>query len=113
MVWDHGRWIGVGLFLAAVFLGSPAFAQTVDPQSLIAEGERLVWLRAWTKAEPLFSQAERAFAASGDRRNALYAAINALRGRLPRLAVLVVIRFGGQLICVVLFFVLSLRQRKD
>lgn len=87
MVWHHGHWIRVWLLLGAVFLCSPVFAQPIDPQSLIAEGERLVWLRAWTKAEPLFSQAERAFATSGDRRNALYAAINALRGQLPRLPV--------------------------
>jgi tetratricopeptide (TPR) repeat protein len=87
MVWDHVRWIRVGVVVATFFPGSPASAQTVDPQSLIAEGERLVWLRAWTKAEPLFSQAERVFTASGDRRNALYAAVNALRGQLPRLPV--------------------------
>lgn len=87
MVWDHVRWIRLGVLAGAVFLGSPAFAQTVDPQSLIAEGERLVWLRAWTKAESLFREAERAFAARGDKRNALYAAINALRGQLPRLPV--------------------------
>src|SRR5437762_43643 len=77
----------LGLALAAIFLCSPAFAQTADPQSLVGEAERLVWLRAWTKAEPLFSEAERAFAARGDTRNALYAEINALRGNLPRLPV--------------------------
>jgi hypothetical protein len=53
----------------------------------VAEAERLVWLKAWTKAEPLFTQAERAFAARGDKRNALYATINALRSQLPRLSV--------------------------
>jgi hypothetical protein len=37
-----------------------------------------------------------------------------VRADLPAVAAqVVVIRFGGQLICVVLFFVLSLRQRKD
>src|SRR5436190_20471999 len=77
----------LGLVLATVFVCSPAFAQSNDPQSLVAEGERLAWLRAWTKAEPLFSEAERAFAARGDKRNALYAAVNALRGQLPRLPV--------------------------
>lgn len=88
MVWDRSQLVRrVGFIVAAVLLYSPAFAQTADPQSLVAEGERLVWLRAWTKAEPLFSEAERGFAARGDKRNALYAAINALRGQLPRLPV--------------------------
>jgi tetratricopeptide (TPR) repeat protein len=88
MAWDRRRLVGwIGLVFACVFLSAPAFAQTVDPESLVAEGERLVWLRAWTKAEPLFNEAERTFAARGDKRNALYAAINALRGRLPRLPV--------------------------
>ena len=88
MVWARSRLLPrVGLVLAAVLLFSPAFAQTADPQQLLAEADRLAWLKAWTKAEPLFTKAGRVFAASGDRRNALYAEINALRGRLPRLPV--------------------------
>src|SRR5437660_10564687 len=88
MVGDSRRPVRrIGLVLAGVLLYSSAFAQTTDPQSLVAEGERLAWLRAWTKAEPLFSEAERVFAVRGDKRNALYAAINALRGQLPRLPV--------------------------
>lgn len=76
-----------GLVVAAVLLWSPAFAQSADPQQLLAEAERLAWLKAWTRAEPLFAEAGRAFASRGDQRNALYAEINALRGRLPRLPV--------------------------
>lgn len=88
MAWDGRRSIRwIGLVFAYVFLAPPASAQTVDPHALVAEGERMVWLRAWPKAEPLFRAAERIFAARGDRRNALYAAVNALRGELPRLPV--------------------------
>lgn len=80
MVWDRRQFFRrVGFVLTAVLVCSPAFAQTDDPQSLVAEGERLVWLRAWTKAEPLFREAEEAFAARGGKRNALYAEINAFR----------------------------------
>lgn len=88
MVWDHGRLVRrFSVVFAVAFLCTPAFAQTSDPHSLVSEAERLIWLRAWTKAEPLFIEAERAFTARGDKRNALYAAINALRGQLPRLPV--------------------------
>lgn len=88
MVWDPARLSGrVGLLLAVVLVSSATFAQSADPQQLLTEAERLAWLKAWTKAEPLFTEAHRAFAARGDERNALYAEINALRGRLPRLAV--------------------------
>ena len=44
-------------------------------------------MKAWTRAEPLYAAAEREFAARGDKRNALYAQISALRGQLPRLPV--------------------------
>jgi len=88
MVRVRGSFVGrIGLGVVAACLCSPAFAQTADPHAIVAEAERLVWLKAWTKAEPLFSEAEHAFAARGDSRNALYAAVNVLRGRLPRLPV--------------------------
>lgn len=76
----------VGVVLG-ILLGSTAFAQDPDAHKLLAEADRLSWLRAWTKAEPLYSEAERLFATHGDERNALYARINSLRGRLPRLPV--------------------------
>ncbi len=66
----------------------PAFAQdTPDPQKLIEQADGLGWLRAWTRAVPLYEEAERLFTARGDRRNALYAQISRLRGELPRLPV--------------------------
>jgi hypothetical protein len=54
---------------------------------LVQQADRLAWLKNWTRAEPLYGEAQRLFAARGDRRNALYAEINALRGQLPRLPV--------------------------
>ena len=63
-------------------------AQTqADPQALLREGDRLAWMKAWSKAGPVFEQARKEFATRGDRRNELYAAINLVRVDLPRLAV--------------------------
>jgi hypothetical protein len=77
-----------GLFLLAVALCYTASAQnTADPEKLLQEAERLAWLKAWTRAAPLYDEAHPLFTARGDRRNALYARINSLRGQLPRLAV--------------------------
>src|SRR5215213_774394 len=58
----------VGVVLALV-LCSPAFAQVTDPHKLLAEADRLAWLRVWTRAEPL------------------YAEVSRLRGQLPTLPV--------------------------
>src|SRR4029450_722949 len=76
----------VGVVLALV-LCSPAFAQVSDPHKLLAEADRLAWLRVWTRAEPLYAEAREAFVRSGDRRNALYAEVSRLRGQLPTLPV--------------------------
>jgi CHAT domain-containing protein len=66
----------------------PVVAQDqTDPHALLQEADRLAWMKAWTKAGPLFAEARRQFEARGDRRNALYAEINQLRVQLPRLAV--------------------------
>jgi CHAT domain-containing protein/tetratricopeptide (TPR) repeat protein len=78
--------MGIALLVSAV--AAPAFAQSdADPQKLLAEADRLAWLRVWTRAEPVYEQARVAFVARGDKRNALYAEVNRLRGRLPTLPV--------------------------
>ena len=74
------------------------FADDADPEKLLAEGERLAWLKNWTKAEPIFAQAERLFAERGDRRNELYARISKLRGQLPQMANVDVSRVLGDLL---------------
>ncbi len=58
-----------------------------DPSALLKEADRLAWLRAWTAAESHFQEAQKLFLARGDDRNALYAEVSALRGRLPRMSV--------------------------
>jgi tetratricopeptide (TPR) repeat protein len=74
----------------AVLRGDPhsvlAQAQT-DPMTLLQEADRLAWMKAWTKAAPVFTEAQHLFEARGDHRNALYAEINLVRTELPRLAV--------------------------
>ena len=77
----------VGTLLASFFSAPPALAQTADPQKLLDEADRLAWLRIWTRAEPLYAKAREAFVARGDKRNALYAEVNQLRGQLPTLPV--------------------------
>jgi hypothetical protein len=72
MTFDRFHVVGnVGVVLAFV-LCSPALAQVTDPHKLLAEADRLAWLRVWTRAEPLYAKAREAFIASGDERNALY-----------------------------------------
>jgi tetratricopeptide (TPR) repeat protein len=81
-----GQRIGLALIASAIAL--PVVAQTDDhPEKLLVEADRLAWLRAWTRAEPLYEQAHAAFVERGDKRNALYAQVNRLRGRLPTLPV--------------------------
>src|SRR3954469_18049211 len=84
-----GRFHVVGIMgtLLALLLCPPTVAQTSEPQKLLAEADRLAWLRVWTRAEPLYASAREAFMANGDERNALYAEVSRLRGQLPTLAV--------------------------
>ena len=79
--------VGIVGTLLALLQYSPTVAQVADSQKLLAEADRLAWLRVWTRAEPLYAKAREAFIAAGDERNALYAEVNRLRGQLPKLAV--------------------------
>lgn len=79
--------VGIVGTLLALLQYSPAVAQVADSEKLLAEADRLAWLRVWTRAEPLYAKAREAFIAAGDERNALYAEVNRLRGQLPKLAV--------------------------
>ncbi|MEP7309346.1 MAG: CHAT domain-containing protein [Acidobacteriota bacterium] len=58
----------------------------VDPDALIQQADALAWKNAWAKAEPLYAAAAHAYSARGDRRNALYAEVSALRGQSARLS---------------------------
>ena len=77
--------VGNVAVVVAVLLCARPVGQAADPQKLLAEAERLAWLKAWTRAAPLYGEAEKLFEARGDHRSALYAQINRLRGDLPRL----------------------------
>jgi hypothetical protein len=79
--------VGIVGTLLALLQYSPAVAQVVDPQKLLAEADRLAWLRVWNRAEPLYAKAREGFIDAGDERNALYAEVSRLRGQLPKLAV--------------------------
>src|ERR671918_2867548 len=87
MTCDRYHLVGIVGTLLAAFLCPPVVAQTSDPHKLIAEADRLAWLRVWTRAEPLYGKARDAFVRVGDKRNALYAEVNRLRGQLPTLPV--------------------------
>ena len=87
MTCDRFHLVGIVGTLLAALLCPPVVAQTSDPHKLIAEADRLAWLRVWTRAEPLYAKAREAFIARGDERNALYAEVSRLRGQLPTLSV--------------------------
>jgi len=74
--------LAIAVVIVASAIGN-AHAQTAT--DILAEADRLAWLKNWSRAEPLFSKAEEMFTAAGDERNALYARISAIRGRLPQL----------------------------
>src|SRR5580704_7715828 len=76
------------LVVAAATVCHPTSAQnTPDPGKLLQDADRLAWLKNWTRAEPLYADAERLFNERSDQRNALYASVNKLRAQLPRLSV--------------------------
>src|SRR5208282_6554507 len=52
---------------------------STDPQTLLAEANRLYWLNNGPKAAPLFARAEKLFAEKADSRNELYAKVGRLR----------------------------------
>jgi hypothetical protein len=69
--------LAISLVLFAAAIGN---AQAQTGADLLAEADRLAWLKNWSRAEPLFSKADEMFTAAGDERNALYARISAIRG---------------------------------
>ena len=73
--------------VAWILVASPAFAQPRDPGKLLEEADRLAWMKSWSRAEPLFADAEKLFAAQGDTLNTLHAQVGHLRSQLTRLPV--------------------------
>lgn len=75
------------LRIAVPILSFSCWGQASPPSSALAEADRLAELRAWTRAEPFFVQAEKEFEQAGDARNALYSKLGRIRGELPRRSV--------------------------
>ena len=73
----------LAIYAGAFVLGHSAFGQQDEAERLIAEGDKLSWLKNWQAAEPLFEKAEVLFRERGDKRNELYAQISRMRGQLP------------------------------
>ena len=78
MTCDRFHVVGiVGRLLAALCVPSRRSHKTSDPHKLLAEADRLAWLRVWTRAEPLYAKAREAFIAQRRR------AERSLRGSEP------------------------------
>src|SRR5260370_40272546 len=73
----------LAVYAGAFVLGHSAFGQQGEAGRLIAEADRLAWLKNWQAAEPLFEKAEVLFRERGDKRNELYARISRMRGQMP------------------------------
>lgn len=71
--------------VACLLLAVPSLAQPADPDKLLAEADRLAWMKLWARAEPLFVDAQRLFEARGEQAKALHAKVGSLRAQLPRL----------------------------
>jgi len=52
-----------------------------NPELLLAEANRLMWLFNWPKAEPLYIRAEQLFKEKGDTRNEIYARVGRIRAQ--------------------------------
>src|SRR5271170_4247914 len=73
----------LAVYAVALVLGHSASGQQGEAERLIAEGDKLAWLKNWQAAEPFFEKAEVLFRERGDKRNELYARISRMRGQLP------------------------------
>ena len=56
-------------------------AASSNPETLLAEANRLAWLFNWPKAEPLYIRAEQLFKEKGDARNEVYAGVGRIRAQ--------------------------------
>jgi len=79
----HGCIRVLAVCTAFILPGIDVAAQQDEGKRLLAEGDRLAWLKNWQAAEPFFAKAEAIFAERGDKRNELYARISRMRGQLP------------------------------
>ena len=67
-----------------------------NPEILLAEANRLVWLFNWPKAEPLYVRAEELFRERGDTRNEIYARVGRIRAQSETMSWVAVSEMLGQ-----------------
>jgi len=65
---------------------SPAQISSANPETLLAEANRLSWVFNWPKAEPFYARAEEMFKSKQDSRNEIYARIGRIRARSETLS---------------------------
>src|ERR1700692_4615314 len=73
----------LAFYAGMLLIGHSAFGQDGEAEGLLADGDKLAWLKNWQAAEPFFEKAEILFRERGDKRNELYARISRMRGQLP------------------------------
>ena len=73
----------LAVYAGMLLIGHSAFGQDGEAERLLADGDKLAWLKNWQAAEPFFEKAEILFRERGDKRNELYARISRMRGQLP------------------------------
>ena len=56
----------LAVYTVAFVLGHSAFGQSDDAERLLADGDRLAWLKNWQAAEPFFEKAEVLFRERGE-----------------------------------------------
>jgi len=55
-----------GLILLVAMYHSSAAQERSDAYKLLEEADRLAWLKVWTRAAPIYVEAEKLFAALGE-----------------------------------------------
>src|SRR5579862_7028294 len=73
----------LAVYAGMLLIGHSAFGQDGEAERLLADGDKLAWLKNWQAAEPFFEKAEILFRERGDKRNELYARVSRMRGQLP------------------------------
>jgi CHAT domain-containing protein len=89
------RLLGSAFVLFAISTNSTRALAATEADRLLKEANRYAWVYNFGRAGPLFAEAEKLYAASGDTRNALYAGIGRLRSEWERLAFPDVSRYLG------------------
>ena len=60
------RWFAI-IAIVLTLPSSGSGQEPNDPQQLLVQADRLAWLKNWTRAEPLYAEAQRVFSARGER----------------------------------------------